>query len=502
MICRPLNAIFFPIAFILISSFGWVSMNSAYGLAKEEIPSFGYVPPTFPRDPVDVNEFYEHILLGQILEPLVESDRLGQTIPGAAERWEFKNNGTTVKFVLRKDIKFSNGQALTAADVKWTLERHLAGDSQSKNFLNGILSIKALDTKNLEIQLKEKNVGILKALSRDQLGILPKGWRFDPSSTEPITGSGPYRLIKENNDWVLIKNDRFRGASNVGIPKWELIYFLNPRYELPKDRFPDYIPYTSKTVKDALERIKSYPSESYVAREQMSYSQTSIWWSPHGRQFKSEGHKTIVMGVVRELVRMGIERKGLSAATGIIPMGIAGHMPEPVSLKPLDNSQRLPGDQPYIARVGARVGGFDFLFETDEAKALMAKHNMSIEFVGLAPAQMKSLAKEKFDVVMGGWAGGFPDPDGFVPVVTNILDADFFEYLGELAHLYRSARQEDNWTRRSTLFKELNERLVTSRRMVPGWRIPLYTILKTSLIEDTTDLRYTPRLKNIRLKQK
>lgn len=38
----------------------------------EKIVLIGFVPVTFPGDPIDVNFVEEHTILGQILEPLFE----------------------------------------------------------------------------------------------------------------------------------------------------------------------------------------------------------------------------------------------------------------------------------------------------------------------------------------------------------------------------------------------------------------------------------------------
>ena len=79
---------------------------------------YGYVPPTFPRDPAEVNQFAEHIVLGQILEPMVDTDKMGNVTPGLAESWSFEDKGFTIKFKIRKDRFFSNGKKLEAKDMR------------------------------------------------------------------------------------------------------------------------------------------------------------------------------------------------------------------------------------------------------------------------------------------------------------------------------------------------------------------------------------------------
>src|SRR5215831_6307318 len=57
-----------------------------------------------------------------IYEPLVRLGRDYALEPGLAERWEFVGSNTW-RFHLRRGVKFHNGVPLTAAAVKWTIDR-------------------------------------------------------------------------------------------------------------------------------------------------------------------------------------------------------------------------------------------------------------------------------------------------------------------------------------------------------------------------------------------
>lgn len=382
------------------------------------IPTFGFVPPTFPRDPVHVNEFYEHILLGQILQPLVEADHLGRIFPGVASDWEFSSDGKRIEFTIRSGIRFSNGSPITSNDVKTTLLRHLQNDSQSRTFLRGIANIDCESDQRLTIEMADRNLGLLKALSRDQLGIQPVDWKFDSTSTEPFIGSGHYRLVRDDAQWFFKLNPLKEDVSSATFKKWKLVYFANAKYELPPNTLPDYLPFISRSIREAVERHPNFMPTEFTLQEQLSFAQTSIWWNPHGPNYESDTDRSIVMDTLHRLVDMGVSNRNLVRSTGIIPQGIAGHLESPIKLPALHDAARLPGDTTQTVRVGARAGIFDFLFDTEEAKALQKKRNLKFEVINIAPAAMKSLRDQRFDVVMGGWAGGFNDPDGFVPVAT------------------------------------------------------------------------------------
>lgn len=98
------------------------------------VPKLGYVPQSFPRDIIKINQFAEHVLLAQILEPLVDADRFGNMTRGIAEKWNVSQDGKTIVFYIEKGQVFSNGSPIRAKDVKYSIMRHILEKTQSSNF--------------------------------------------------------------------------------------------------------------------------------------------------------------------------------------------------------------------------------------------------------------------------------------------------------------------------------------------------------------------------------
>tara|TARA_B110001454_G_scaffold219185_2_gene251002 strand:+ start:26672 stop:26812 length:141 start_codon:yes stop_codon:yes gene_type:complete len=44
---------------------------------------------------------------------------------------------------------------------------------------------------------------------------------------EPLIGSGPYRMLKEEADRILKKNEKFPDSSKVEISAWKLVCFVD-----------------------------------------------------------------------------------------------------------------------------------------------------------------------------------------------------------------------------------------------------------------------------------
>lgn len=457
------------------------------------ILKYGYVPVTFPRDPAEVNQFAEHIVLGQILEPLVDTDKLGNVIPGLAESWTFENNGLLIKFKIRKDRFFSDGKHVDSGDIKYTLERTLEKKSQSSNFLSVISSIKNPTPETLEIVLSEPSVAILKALSRDQLGIVPKGWTFNKESNEPIVGTGPYRLIKKEQKWLLEVNEKFPGAAGVPIKKWQLTFFADSDQKVPANELPDYAPGISLGTRNGMQKISGYSKLKEVS--QISYAQTSAWWHPHGQHFESKETKARVMAMVEDLLSQGTKQLSLERATGVIPKGIAGHSAQAnAPANKLKVSNKI--EKVRFILIGA---AFDEFFKQVDASKIAKAHGFEIEVIKIPPTKMQEIAGNKPDVIFAGWAGGFNDPEGFIALLPTFLVKDFATYIGpDLAEKYKKARHDQNWTARSILFQEINEGLRSNQLMVPGWKQPFYIVGQPTMISEEATFRYTPRLHVVR----
>lgn len=464
--------------------------------ATTDIKKYGYVPVTFPRDPAEVNQFSEHILLGQILEPLVDTDKLGNVIPGIAKSWKFENQGTTIKFQLDSTRQFSNGKKLTSKDVEYTLNRVIEKKSQSSNFLLSVASIETPTDDVLVIKMKEPNVSILKALSRDQVGIVPKGWGFEKESNEPIIGTGPYRLVKDGGHWFLKKNVKFPSQEKIEIPSWKLIYFADTQMNVPSTEIPDYVPGASASIKESIFKLKG--SEALKSIEQISYAQTSAWWHPYGESFSDTEKQSRAMNFVEAVFEQASKSLGFERATGVIPKGVAGHLLN-ADFKP-DKSVKVKKSQKLkLAFVAAT---FDDMISKVDVQKLGKEYAFEVEVLKVSPTELSSLPGKKPDVVFAGWAGGFNDPEGFIALLPTFIGKPFSDYIGpKLAEIYKKARHDSDWTSRSELFRTMNSSLRKDRLMAPGWRIPFSIVGKPNLISEEATYRYTPRLHAVKQKE-
>src|SRR3989442_2699595 len=73
------------------------------------------------------------MVLYALHDALVKPMPGGLTTPSLAESWTMSKDGLTCEFVLRKGIRFHNGDPVTGEDVKFSFERYQGGAAEGES---------------------------------------------------------------------------------------------------------------------------------------------------------------------------------------------------------------------------------------------------------------------------------------------------------------------------------------------------------------------------------
>lgn len=459
--------------------------------STELVPSFGFAPLTFPRDPVEINQFSEHMMIGQVLLPLVDTDQFGNMIPAIAKKWSFDKAGTKIIFEINTKLQFSDGSHVAAKDVEYTIQRHINSSSQSKSFLDSVKNIKAVSDDMLMIELNRPDVSILKALSRDQLGIVPKGWKFDKTKSTPFVGAGAYNLEKIGNDWFFIANKYFSDYRLVDIKKAKIIFYKDDGFSVDLKQMADIVPLINKKTLDNLKAENKKLLQECSVAEEMTFSQSSAWWNPKSKFFEDREVRARVLKFLDELFILQASEKN-KLATGFIPIGVMGHLQKRISLDPVKSKFR-----DLNIRISTTRGIFEELFSSKSfiEKSKSNHINFSIQYIN--PSIAKQMHEEfKPDITIGSWGGGFNDPTGFLGPLEEDLGMPFQEYLGTKKINFLQAQATLDWNVRAKIFNELAKYLVEDAFMLPGFRNEQYSCIRKPYVKKVFSVRYTPRLFN------
>ena len=121
--------------------------------------------------------------------------------PSLAESWTMSKDGLTYEFVLRKGVKFHNGDVVTAEDVKFSFERYRgasAADLKAK-----MARVEVVDPHRVRFTLKRPWPDFMTFYATPATGaawIVPKkyieqvGW---PAADKTAIGSGPYKVTNQ-----------------------------------------------------------------------------------------------------------------------------------------------------------------------------------------------------------------------------------------------------------------------------------------------------------------
>ena len=125
-----------------------------------------------------------------------------------AKSYEISEDRLTWTVKIREDVKFTDGENLTAEDVVYTYE--IAKNSGSSIDLTMLDSVSKVDDYTVEFKLKNPQSTFIEKLAT--VGIVPKHAHNEGFSDNPI-GSGPYKLVQwDKGQQVIAKeNENYYG---------------------------------------------------------------------------------------------------------------------------------------------------------------------------------------------------------------------------------------------------------------------------------------------------
>jgi oligopeptide transport system substrate-binding protein len=206
---------------------------------------------TYPDvvDPQKSSFAIEIAVLALAYEGLTTLDTNQETVPAAAESWEYNDDATQITFHLREGLKYSDGSPLTAENFRYAVERTCdpvtAGEYQSILFeivgcaefaglsaddegnaveytpeeyeaARAALGAKALDDRTLQLDLTNPApyyhtvayTWVFYPVKKEMVEKDPDNWW---KSAENHIGNGPFRVtgIDEDQQWAFEANDNY-----------------------------------------------------------------------------------------------------------------------------------------------------------------------------------------------------------------------------------------------------------------------------------------------------
>ncbi|MDI6697680.1 MAG: ABC transporter substrate-binding protein [Candidatus Saccharicenans sp.] len=452
------------------------------------------------------------LVVGNLYEGLVRLDQNLNIIPGLADYWSVSENGKKVTFYLRKNAFFHNGQAVTAADVKFSFERLFRLKSQpvfyefasriegGEEFWEGLApevsGLRIAEDKTLEIYWLQPSITNFYFLAAGFAGVLPAGPVQSQKKRffEKPVGSGPFKfdywLRNRRLDVIgirLVRNENYFARK----PFLEAVE-VSPFFQL-EDFFQNeiqVIPYLTFRIS----RDRYQVLESNLL--QLDY----LFFSCHLPPFDRPEVRRALEAFLEKRQLAGLASTSANfcqVMDSFIPPFLPGFVPEGAGreqnlsqvLKVLEEAGLGRMDKPLVVHAFFQMTNKDLIpniygFLREELKAAGIKLELK------TGPSVEELARDNTPYIFYlQWSPDLPDPEFILwPLFHSAgsLNRDLFHYksskIDELLELQRNGL---SFERRINLFREIEKIL---RVDSPG--LPLFFHKQR--------LAYQPYLKNLK----
>ena len=184
------------------------------GDATPIIFTFGVTTDPDHLDPFQATSADSRAMLFNLFEGLLKPSSSGKIIPAVADNYEVSDDFTSYSFTLR-EVKFHNGEQVTAEDVKYSIEQAIEYEMTG---MSAISSVEIVDSKTVKISLKEPDSEFYYSMTT---AIVPKD--YENQNSKPI-GTGPFKFVSytPQQELVLAKHE---GYWNSEYPKVDQLIF-------------------------------------------------------------------------------------------------------------------------------------------------------------------------------------------------------------------------------------------------------------------------------------
>ncbi|WP_017571766.1 ABC transporter substrate-binding protein [Nocardiopsis halotolerans] len=448
-------------------------------------------------------------VLRHVYDSLVTVDpETGQPAPSLAESWESSDDGLTWTFHLREDVRFTDGEPLTADDVVWTFTTMMENEAAAVangNYVTSFESVTAQDDHAVVIELERPQA----TMTSLNVPIVPQhvwepileeqGDSFADYNNEdfPTVGSGPFVLTGHDpgRSITLEANpDHWRGA-----PGFDRIVF---RYYSEKDAAVEalrsgevsFVYELTQAQAEALQSAENIRVNIADGKRFQAFTINPGAVTQDGEEF-GDGHPALADRTLRQAIVMAIDNQEIvDKAHGGQAVAAGGYIPPRYSdfhWTP-EGDQAFPDFDPEAANAMLDEAGYErgpdgvrVSPEGDRLELRMHVHQdrpanvnaglILVERLADVGIEVRNLTVDpgvlsdalfagEYDLIFTGWTVN-PDPDyvlsihtcGALPVEPGTMQGDAYFCDEEYDELYQAQLAEYDREARAGIIHQLQE---------------------------------------------
>lgn len=498
----------------LMTSARAADVPSSEKLAKKQILNVGNTAEITTLDPQKVEDAPTTSIIQDLFEGLVRNDASGRLQPAGAVHWKISKDGLVYQFQLRKNAKWSNGEAITAEHYVHGLQRLVDPKVASpyaflifpiKNseaiHQNKLpitqLGVKALDHETVEITLTEPTPYFLEILA--MVNCAPANKAAMEKNKDQffqvgnLINNGAYLL----KDWkvgdkiTLVKNPQYWNAAKTVVT--EVNYYPTQNLNTAVKMYETgQIDFTNEIPSDLFDHLKQkIPQEvkinPYLATYWLSFNLNN-------KHFKDniKLRQALSMAIDRNVIANQVTRRGEIPIYDIVPLGTKNYTQQKYDWANLANNERIIKAQKLYEEAGygsKNPLNLKVLYSTNEnnkklilAVAAMWKQNLNVN-VTLENQEWKVFLKSRqngeFDVAWDRWIADYNDANTFLDNLRSDSQMNHPKFSNKEfdQYLKLSAKEQDQGKRRQILEK-------ASALFLNNYAIiPLYSAVTTHLVK-------------------
>ena len=436
-----------------------------------------------------------------VFDPLVRFSHKMEFEPRLAESWERVDN-ETMRFHLRKGVKFHSGNAFTADDVVWTFER-LKESADFKGIFAPLVALNKVDDYTVEI----KTDGTYPLIENVATYIFPMDSKFYTGKTKDgkdksemvkhgnsyasthVSGTGPF-TITSREQGVKVNFERFDGywdkGSKGNVDKLTLVPIKEDATRVAAllsgdvDMIAPVAPNDYKRIKSA-DGVDLYTMPgTRVITFQMNQNSNPVLKDPRVRQ-------AIVYAINNEGIVKKIMKGAATPAAQQSPVGYAGYND---GLKPrydLKKAKALMKQAGYEKGFSLTMMAPNNRYVNDDkiaqaAAAMLSKIGIKVDLKTMPKAQYwPEFDKCSADMLMIGWHPDTEDSANFTEFLAMSRNSETGKGQYNCGHygnaevdkLVNQSNTETDLGKRSEMLKQVEATLYDEAAFVPlHWEDP------------------------------
>lgn len=448
-------------------------------------------------DPAYVEDSSGVSVVSQVFEGLVRFGPYLSIMPAVAKDWQFQDQGTTIRFILRPDAYFHHGKRVTAQDAIFTIKRLLTVEP-APSILPHLLKIKGaqayrdnpqkevsglilIDEQSFEIQLEESYAPLLGALAMYQAAIVPEDVvnQKDRFFGKLPIGCGAFKFV----DWQSDKQLRLERNTQyyAGAPYLDQIEFRIYAGELREkvlNDFKDGKLHEMWIFGAARQQLAEIENLQWVHRPSLSLLFYGININ-HSRMQKNELRRALAIAIDRSKLVETVYNGQFEPARTVLPPGMPGHnrefnvVEENITLAKTLMQQINPADANQKVIIEIASASQSAFAKAEFAFIKNAWSQIGIEtrikYITDWSEFEKYLNSDEMQIFRYSWTADMPDPDNFLhPLFSSGSLVNFTGFQEpEVDLLLKKASAVGDPVQRAQLYQKIEQQVMQAYPIIP-----------------------------------